>query len=508
MGQERPIAVIGSGLGGLAAAVVSAARGHKVEVFDKNDWLGGKAAVLNENGFRFDMGPTILTVPSVLRRIFSEAGEKLEDWLELIRLDPQWRCFFNKGERLDLVEDIDIMAKSAEAFAAKSGVAEGYRKFQKVSANLHDISERFFFWKAIEDIRDTMNIRENMNPATLRDVLSLRMGRSVAGTIRSMVPDERVAQMLDHFTQYVGSSPFAAPAVLCSIAHMQTSEGVWYPIGGTRAVAESLRKLGEKLGVVYHTGCEVSRLITDNGSAVALAMKDGSRIDVSAVISNMDSIRTYDELIGGAAGRHYLRAGFEPACSGVVLYLGLSKRYEHLEHHNFIFSGRAEEEFDQIYRRGEPAADPTCYVAAPARTDPSVAPEGGEALYVLVHTPYLRDHHNWAEMLPAYRKVIFDKLKRTAGLHDLEERIVVSRHLTPQDIHDRYKVLKGAIYGLASHGKFTGAFKPGNRSRFVKGLYLAGGAAHPGPGMPMVMMSGWIAADALDFDRRSVPLAS
>jgi len=120
MGQERPIAVIGSGLGGLAAAVVSAARGHKVEVFDKNDWLGGKAAVLNENGFRFDMGPTILTVPSVLRRIFSEAGEKLEDWLELIRLDPQWRCFFNKGERLDLVEDIDIMAKSAEAFAARA----------------------------------------------------------------------------------------------------------------------------------------------------------------------------------------------------------------------------------------------------------------------------------------------------------------------------------------------------------------------------------------------------
>jgi phytoene dehydrogenase-like protein len=137
-----------------------------------------------------------------------------------------------------------------------------------------------------------------------------------------------------------------------------------------------------------------------------------------------------------------------------------------------------------------------------------VAPEGGEALYILVHTPYLRKHHNWAEMLPAYRKLIFDKLKRTAGLHDLEDRIVVSRHLTPQDIHDRYKVLKGAIYGLASHGKFTGAFKPGNRSRFVKGLYLAGGAAHPGPGMPMVMMSGWIAADALDTDRRAVPLAS
>jgi phytoene dehydrogenase-like protein len=191
-----------------------------------------------------------------------------------------------------------------------------------------------------------------------------------------------------------------------------------------------------------------------------------------------------------------------------VLYLGLSKRYDHLEHHNFVFSESAEREFDQIYNQGEPADDPTCYVAAPARTDPSVAPEGGEALYVLVHTPYLRDHHDWSKMYPGYRKTIIEKLKRTAGLTDIEGRIVVDQHLTPQDIHERYKVLKGAIYGLASHGKFTGAFKPGNRSRFVKGLYLAGGAAHPGPGMPMVMMSGWIAADALDADSRVVKVAS
>jgi phytoene desaturase len=347
-----------------------------------------------------------------------------------------------------------------------------------------------------------------MNPATLRDVLSLRMGRSVAGTIRGLVRDDRVAQMLDHFVQYVGSSPFASPAVLCSIAHMQTSEGVWYPMGGTRAVVEALRALGEKMGVEYHTNREVSRIVVEDGVARAIILTDGSRIDASAVISNMDSIRTYEELIGGEPGRHYKRAGFEPACSGVVLYLGLSKRYDHLAHHNFVFSDSAETEFEQIYDRGEPADDPTCYVAAPAHTDAAVAPEGGEALYVLVHTPYLRDHHKWSEMYPKYRRKIIEKLKRTARLHDLEERIIVERHLTPQDIHERYKVLRGAIYGLASHGKFTGAFKPGNRSRFIKGLYLAGGAAHPGPGMPMVMMSGWIAADALDADTRSVKFAS
>ena len=184
----------------------------------------------------------------------------------------------------------------------------------------------------------------------------------------------------------------------------------------------------------------------------------------------------------------------------MVLYLGLDRRYDHLAHHNFVFSHDPEEEFDAIYRRGEPAADPTCYVCAPSRTDPDTAPPGGEALYVLVHTPYLRPHHDWDKMYPAYRETILKKLARTAGLADLGRRVRFEGKLTPADIHERYRVLNGAIYGIASHGKTFGAFKPANRSPDVKGLYLAGGAAHPGPGMPMVLMSGWIAADALDRD--------
>jgi diapolycopene oxygenase len=207
------------------------------------------------------------------------------------------------------------------------------------------------------------------------------------------------------------------------------------------------------------------------------------------------------ELVGGAPARRFgKRWTRDPACSGVVLYLGLDRAYEHLAHHDFVFSRDPVEEFDWIYRKGEPAPDPTCYLAASSRTEPGTAPPGGEALYVLVHTPFLRPHHDWSKMLPAYRQVILDKLKRCAGMPDLEERIVFEAHLTPQDIHDRYKVLNGAIYGLASHGKVNGAFKPGNRSRDLAGLYLAGGAAHPGPGMPMALMSGWIAADSLTQD--------
>jgi diapolycopene oxygenase len=497
--SAQPVGVVGAGLGGLAAACVLAARGHRVILFEKNPWFGGKAAAFEEGGYRFDMGPTILTVPKILERVFTEAGRSMSDYLELVRLDPQWRCFFNDGSQLDLSEDVDRSAAAIAAYAP--GDQEGFRSFMKMSEHLHGVSEKFFFWKSVEDVRDTMDFKKGLNWKTLKDVMSLRMGSTVAGTIRKQVKDKRVAQMLDHFVQYVGSSPYGSPAVLCSIAHMQTDGGIWYPKGGTRAVPLALERLAGELGVDLRPSTGIAQIMQDNGRVSGVETESGEQIALSAVVSNMDSIRTYLELVGGTSAKSFAkRWKREAACSGVVLYLGLNRSYEHLAHHDFVFSKDPEEEFDWIYRRGEPAPDPSCYIAAPSRTESGVAPAGGEALYVLVHTPYLRPHHDWQAMFPAYRRVIFEKLARCAGMPDLESRIVVERHLTPSDIHERYRVLNGAIYGLASHGRFFGAFKPGNRSRDLAGLYLAGGAAHPGPGMPMVLMSGWIAANSLDGD--------
>jgi phytoene desaturase len=497
------IGVIGGGLGGLAAACTLAARGYQVVLFERNDWLGGKAAVLERDGFRFDMGPTILTLPSVLARLYAEAGLNVRKELELVPLDPQWRSFFEDGSVLDLHQDVDKMVRTLDRFSGGTVTGNGYREFIELSEKLHDISNRYFFYRSIGGLGDMFEWKASINPKVLRDVLTMRMHSTVAGTIRKHIPDARAAQMLDHFTQYVGSSPEGSPAVLCGIAHMQTEEGVWYPMGGTRAVPVALSKLAIDLGVELRTRSRVSRILTDAGDNVTgVRTEEGETIPLAAVVSNMDAVRTHRELLGGTdvAQRFETRRAYEPACSGVVLYLGLDRAYDHVLHHNFIFSRDPHEEFDFIYRRGEPAPDPTCYVCAPARTEPGVAPQGGEALYVLVHTPFLRPHHDWRNMFPAYRRVILEKLKRTGGMADIESRIRVERWLTPQDIHDRYQVLNGAIYGLASHGRLTGAFKPGNRSPDVRGLYLAGGAAHPGPGMPMVMMSGWIAADTLDRD--------
>jgi phytoene desaturase len=398
------------------------------------------------------------------------------------------------------------MKATLDAFAPGTGSGEGYARFMSLAQRLHRLSNDFFFWRSVGGMKDMFDPRRSMTLSVVKEVLGMRPGHSVAGTVRAFVPDERAAQMLDHFTQYVGSAPDASPAVLCGIAHMQSHEGVWYPRGGTAAVPRALSSLAIDLGVDIRTRTPVRRIVTEQGRVRGVETAAGEFIPAGAVVSNSDSVRTHRELVEGSPRERFLaRRKYEPACSGVVLYLGLDKRYEQLIHHNFVFSADPHEEFESIYRRGEPAPDPTCYVCAPAITEPEVAPPGGEALYVLVHTPYLRPHHDWSKMFAPYRRRIIEKLEQTAGLKDLEKHIVFERALTPQDINDRYHVLDGAIYGLASHGRFLGAFKPANRSPDVEGLYLAGGSAHPGPGMPMVLMSGWIAADCVDQDKLVAP---
>ena len=323
--SPHPIAVIGAGLAGLSAACTLAARGHKVVLFEKNDWLGGKAAIFEQDGYRFDMGPTILTVPRVLERIFAEAGRKMSDALDLRRLDPQWRCFFEDGSVLDLAQDMAEMKATLSKYAP--GTEAGYEDFIAMSAKLHEVSEKFFFWRSVEDVLDTMDFKKNMDLATLKDVLSLRMGTTVAGQIRKRVKDPRVCQMLDHFVQYVGSSPYGSPAVLCSIAHMQTNDGVWYPMGGTRAVPVALENLARDLGVTIRTSTGIARILSEANRVTAVETDTGETLPVSAVVSNMDAVRTYRELVGGQPAKTFAkRWKREPACSGVVMYLGPGPR--------------------------------------------------------------------------------------------------------------------------------------------------------------------------------------
>lgn len=507
----RRVVVVGAGLAGLAAGAELASNGFRVTIVDQNDHLGGKMNLLEEDGYRFDMGPTIITLPQVLRGILERAGRDPRDYIDLIDLDPQWRCFFEDGTVIDLRKDVGTMVSRLDEQFPGAAPGTGYARFVEWSRRMYRLSERVFFFNDLGGITDMMKSPPK-DAGLLGDVMQMRMHATVADTIHKFIKEPHVAQMCEHFLQYVGSSPFLSPAILGLICSAQVDNGCWYAMspdgtdGGTRMVARSLARLLEESGFEFVGGRRVLRITHDGGRATGVELDDGSRIEADVVISNCDVQRTHRDLLGDVPAartrQESLARKYEPACSGVVLYLGLDRQYEHLAHHNFLFSSDSRNEFADIYKRGVPAEDPTLYLAVPSRTDPTQAPAGCEAFYVLVHTAYRRPGQVWegpGGLLERYRPVIIDKLKRH-GMGDIEEHIRVDRWLTPDGIDRMYNAEGGAIYGLASHGKLAGGFKPKNRSNVLKDLYLAGGSANPGPGVPMVLMSGVTAARAVMDD--------
>jgi len=497
--------VIGGGLAGLAAATELAGRGVRVTLVERNQHLGGKMNVLAEKGFTFDMGPTILTIPNVLRGIIQRTGRTVSDYVDLVRLDPQWRCMYEDGTVIDLLEKPESMAAAMDKQFPGTGAGRGWVDFIEYSRRMFRLSGKVFFFKDLGGVMDLMRVPPTSEPGLLKDVLAMRMHSTVGATIEKHIREPHVRQLADHFLQYVGSSPFLSPAILSLIAAAQVDDGCWYAMGGTRNVARSLERILREERAEIITGTGVKRLITDGKKVRGVELDDGRTLTADVVVSNCDVQRTYRDLDGSQAGiaeQRKIGGAYTPACSGVVMYLGLDRQYQHLLHHDFLFSKDGHLEFEDIYRQGIPARDPTVYLCVPSRTDPTQAPAGCEAMYALIHTPFLRPGQVWegpGGMMEQYRPVIIEKLKRM-GMADIEKHIVVERHLTPQSIERWYNAEGGAIYGLASHGKLKGGFKPRNRSRVYSNLYLAGGSANPGPGVPMVLMSGVTAADAVCED--------
>jgi len=503
--MQRTAIVIGGGLAGLAAATELAGRGVQVTLVERNQHLGGKMNVLTEKGFTFDMGPTILTMPNVVRGIIQRTGRNVSDYLDLVRLDPQWRCMYEDGTVIDLLEKPEEMAAAMDRQFPGAGAGAGWKSFVEYSRRMFRLSGKVFFFKDLGGVMDLMRKPPTSEPGLLKDVFAMRMHSTVGGTIDKHIHEPHLKQLAEHFLQYVGSSPFLSPAILTLIAAAQVDDGCWYAMGGTRMVARSMERILREERAEIITGTGVRRLLTDGKRVTGVELEDGRTLTADVVVSNCDVQRTYRDLDGsqeGIAEQRRIGGDYTPACSGVVLYLGLDRQYDHLLHHDFLFSKDSHEEFDDIYRQGIPARDPTVYLCVPSRTYPTQAPAGGEALYALIHTPYLRPGQRWegpGGMMEAYRGTVIEKLKRF-GMPDLEQHIVVERHLTPQGIERWYNAEGGAIYGLASHGKLKGGFKPRNRSRLYRNLYLAGGSANPGPGVPMVLMSGVTAADAVCED--------
>lgn len=489
---EEPIVIIGGGIGGLSAAIRLAAAGERAIVFEQNEQVGGKMGEWRAEGFRWDTGPSVITMPHVFDELFAAAGRRTADYLTLQPAEPLTRYFYRDGVVLDATRDLPRMLAQIEQLEPRD--AEGYLAYLAYAARLHRITGKVFIY-------DTPPTPASLFKVPLRDALRVDAMRSMHAAISTFVRAPHLRQLLGRFATYVGASPYRAPATLNVIAHVELNGGVYYPRGGIYAIARAMARLAAELGVEIRTGCPVERILVENRRARGV-QAGGERLAAKAVVANVDVAIVYerllpDEAVDGGYLRRLLRA--EPSCSGYVLLLGVEGRHERLAHHNIFFAQDYRAEFEDIFAREVPPADPTVYVAITSKSDPEDAPAGMENWFVLINAPALSPRYNWAQEAPRYR----DRVLETLARFGVTPRIRSEHRLTPVEIARLTGARRGALYGISSNTPWAAFLRPHNRARGIAGLYFAGGTAHPGGGVPMVTLSGGVAARLLLADLKA-----
>ncbi|MFN8468311.1 MAG: phytoene desaturase family protein [Caldilineaceae bacterium] len=489
--ENVDVAIVGAGIGGLSAAIRLAAAGRRVALYEQNAAVGGKMGQIIRDGFRWDTGPSVITMRPVLEDLFAAAGRRLDDYLALVPVDPLTRYFYRDGTVLDATADLSRMADQIERLDSRD--VEGYLDFLEYAARLHRITGPVFVYNQPPTPRTFLGVP----PA---DMLRVDPWLTMDQAIRRRVHSPHLRQLLGRFATYVGASPYAAPATLSVIAHVELTGGVWYPQGGIYAIADAMQRLAVELGVMIYRGTPVAQIATAGGKVVGLRLEDGRSIPARVVLANVDVTTVYARLLDPALARRRLDQlqRTDTSCSGFALLLGVEGEHPQLAHHNIFFNAEYRREFADIFTKGRPPQDPTVYVAITSKTDASHAPPGCENWFVLVNAPALGPHFDWETQARAYRDLVFATLGHY-GL-DVRARLRSEVMLTPHDIQRLTGAWRGALYGISSNQALNAFRRPHNRCPDVRGLYFAGGTTHPGGGVPMVTLSGKVAADMILAD--------
>ncbi|MBX6361340.1 phytoene desaturase family protein [Pseudacidobacterium ailaaui] len=491
--MKKEIIVIGAGLGGVSAAIMLAQRGYQVTVFEKNGHVGGKLNLLKTQGFSFDLGPSIFTLPQMFRPLFDHGNRRMEDYLDLKRVDPQWRNFFEDGTVLNLWEKPERMQSELSRFGPHTW--EEYCEFLKYSRQQYRILERGYFRKGLD------NFWQFLQFYGLRDARDLDYSRTMSGSIYQRLSNAYLRDIFEYFIKYVGSSALDSPGFMNLMPNIQLEFGLWYISGGLYQLAHALNCRMKELGVTVCLEHTVEQIQTKKSVAVGIQYRDPSgdlhTLTADYVISNMEVIPAMRRLLKVPSHVMKRLQRFEPACSGIVLHLGLDRIYPQLAHHNFFFSRDQHAHFHRVFRKKQLPDDPTIYLVAPTRTDPSQAPAGCDNLKILPHIPHLDERRPYSSSdYAALKNICLDKLERM-GLKDLRKHIIVEDFWTPLDIERRYLSNCGSIYGVVCDRRKNFAFKAPRKSSRYKNLYFVGGSVNPGGGMPMVVLSGQHVADAI-----------
>ena len=485
--------IIGAGIGGLSTAIRLAAAGQKVAIYEQNTAVGGKMSQITAAGYRWDTGPSVITMRHVFEELFASAGRQLEDYLTLLPIEPLTRYFFQDGTVLDVSRDMATTLAHIGRLNPRDEA--GYLRYLAYAAEIHRITGPVFIY-------DQPPTPASFLRVPVRDMLKVDAWRTMSGAINSFVQTPHLRQLLGRFATYVGASPYAAPATLNVIADVELNGGVWYPQGGIYAIAQAMAKLAEELGVEIHLNAGVERVVVgENGRATGIRV-GGEFVPAQTVISNVDVTTTYKYLLPATPPifkRLQKLETAEPSCSGLILLLGLEGQTPQLAHHNILFARDYPAEFAAIFGRGEMPADPTIYIAITSKTDPSHAPAGGENWFVLLNAPATGPNWDWAARLPDYKAQIYELLAQVWGI-DIKPRLRHEQVLTPHDLFRLNGAHRGALYGPSSNSMWAAFRRPHNRCREVAGLYFVGGTTHPGGGVPMVTLSGKVVAEMVLAD--------
>lgn len=485
-GPDAPHAVvIGAGLGGLAAAIRLGARGYRVTVVDRLEQPGGRARVFRQDGFVFDAGPTVVTAPFLFEELWQLCGRRLSDDVELRPVDPFYRIRFHDGTSFDYTGDADAMRNEVARFSPSD--VEGYGRFFAKSREIFKVGFEELGHVPFDRLRDMLRIVPAM--------LQLESYRTVYGLVSKYVEHEKIRQVLSFHPLLVGGNPFTTSSIYALIAYLERKWGVWYAMGGTGALVRGMaRLLHDELGGTLRLGQEVDRILIDGTCggkprATGVRLASGERVTADLVVSNADVGWTHEHLLPQAVqstwtGLQMQRMKY--SMSLFVWYFGTRRTYDDVAHHTILLGPRYKELLDDIFHAKRLASDFSLYLHRPTRTDPSMAPEGHDAFYVLSPVPHLDSGVNWATTADRYRRAVSRHLERTI-LPGLEEHLVTSRLLTPQDFLHDYLSVKGAAFGPEPILSQSAYFRPHNRSEDVEHLYFVGAGTHPGAGMPGVL---------------------
>lgn len=491
--RSKQVVVVGGGLGGLSAAISLAAAGYRVQVHEKNPGLGGKLNVLQKEGFSFDLGPSILTLPQHFRSLFERAGRRFEDYVPIVNVSPHWRNFFEDGTVLDLhMDPAQMQAELRKLPGYTEALWAQWEEFQRYSREQYDILDQGYLQQGLDTLWDFLRYY-----GIFRIGRRIDFRRRMAEAIGEHFAQPHLRAIFEYFIKYVGSSAYDAPGYMNLLPNIQFQYDLWYVPGGMYGLARGLERLARELGIELHTNSEVTAILHEDRQVTGIRLQDGRLVRADYIVSNMEVIPAYEKLLGESPAFLRKLQKFEPACSGLVVHLGTDRIYPQLAHHNFYYSKDQPKHFATVFHEKRLPEDPTIYLVAVTRSDASQAPAGCDNIKVLPHIPYLNDEHPYTqEDYLAFKERVLEKLERM-GLTDLRKHAVVQDVWTPFDIQQRYYSNRGSIYGVVSDWSRNYGFKAPKRSPRYRNLYFVGGSVNPGGGMPMVILCGQKVADSI-----------